>query len=150
MLFRSPKSLYLDLHNTLKLEEMNDTPFTPAVPLFYAFDEALNELIKEGLRNRIRLYEKRSQLLEQGFMRLGFRFLVPRKQRSHVLTALWLPEKISYETLHDRLKKAGFIIYAGQSKFSGKIFRVSNLGEMSEGTIRRFLVELQKILERAS
>ena len=147
---KQPKSLYLDLHNTLEFEEKNDTPFTPAVPLFYAFDQALDELLKEGLQNRIRLYEDRSNFLEQGFMRLGLGFLISKEQRSHVLTALWLPENLPYEKLHNELKKAGFIIYAGQSRFSGKIFRVSNLGEMPVKDLERFLATMKKILKRRS
>jgi 2-aminoethylphosphonate-pyruvate transaminase len=145
---KRPNSLYLDLHSALESEEKNETPFTPAVQIFYAFDQALNELQKEGLQKRIRLYEDRSYLLEQGFMKLGLRFLVPKERRSHVLTALWMPEKLPYEKLHDDLKKAGFIIYAGQSRFAEKIFRVSNLGDMPLGDLRRFLAELKKILKR--
>ncbi len=147
---KRPKSFYLDLHTTLEFEEKNDTPFTPAVQLFYAFNEALEELLKTGLQNRIHLYEDRSYLLEQGFMKLGLRFLVPKERRSHVLTALWLPGRITYEKLHGELKKAGFIIYAGQSSFSDKIFRISNLGDMSSQNIRRFLEELKRILRHHS
>lgn len=144
---KQPKSLYLDLRHTLEFEEKKDTPFTPAVQLFYAFDAALDELLEEGLRNRIRCYEEKCDLLERGFMQLGLRFLVSKEKRSHVLTALWLPERLSYEKLHQELKKAGFIIYAGQSRFSGKIFRVSNLGAMTAQDIRRFLQVLSKILK---
>jgi len=50
--------------------------------------------------------------------------------------------------LHSELKKSGFVIYAGQSRFAGKIFRVSNLGEMSQDQLRRFLIELQKIIKK--
>lgn len=147
---KKPRSLYLDLHHILELEEKNDTPFTPAVQLFYAFDEALDELSEEGLQNRLHRYEQRSRLLEEGFMKLGLRFLVQKERRSHVLTALWLPERLSYKKLHEELKKAGFVIYAGQSRFSEKIFRISNLGELSKRDIDRFLEELKKILQRHS
>lgn len=143
---KHPSSLYLDLYNTLTHEERDDTPFTPAVQLFYAFDAALDELAQEGLSNRIRRYEERSRLLEEGFIQLGLRFLVPSERRSHVLTALWLPQGLAYEKLHSELKKAGFVIYAGQSNFSGKIFRISNLGDMSDEDIRRFLKTLRSII----
>jgi 2-aminoethylphosphonate-pyruvate transaminase len=147
---KQPKSLYLDLRHTLELEEKKDTPFTPAVQLFYAFNEALDELLEEGLRNRIRRYEEKSDLLEQGFMQLGLRFLVSKEKRSHVLTALWLPTRLSYEKLHQELRQAGFIIYAGQSRFAGKIFRISNLGNMTVQDIQRFLRVLNRILKRRS
>ncbi|MBI3251880.1 MAG: aminotransferase class V-fold PLP-dependent enzyme [Candidatus Omnitrophica bacterium] len=143
---KKPRSLYLNLSHTLAHEERDQTPFTPAVPIFYAFDEALSELLKEGLSRRIRNYAKKSALLEKGFMDLGLHFLVEKKYRSHVLTALWTPPRVSYRALHDSLKKAGFVIYAGQSNLEGKIFRVANLGDIREKDIRRFLVTLKKIL----
>ncbi len=144
---KKPRTLYLDLANALKHQENKDTPFTPAVQLFYAFDEALKELEEEGLKTRILRYEKKCALLEAGFRRLGLRFLIEKEHRSHVLTSLWVPEKANYARIHASLKKQGFIIYAGQSSLAGRIFRISNLGDMSEKDIRRFLTALKKVLE---
>lgn len=143
---RPARTLYLDLRNTLRHQEDENTPFTPAVQLFYAFDEALKELEGEGLSTRIRRYEKRSRLLEEGFRKLNLSFLVEKKHRSHVLTSVRVPPGTRYERLHAALKKKGFIIYAGQSSLAGKIFRVSNLGDMSENDLCRFLAALKKIL----
>ena len=143
---QKPRTLYLDLLNTLEVEEKNESPFTPAVQIFYAFNEALDELSKQGLEKRIQNYQRKSKLLEKGFIKLGLRFLVEKKYRSHVLTALWTPKKITYERLHDRLKKKGFVIYAGQSKLKRKIFRISNLGDVSLGDLRKFLLTLEHLL----
>ena len=143
---QKPKTLYLDLSNTLNHEEKGDTPFTPAVQIFYALNEALDELINEGLKKRIQSYKTKSDLLEKGFLNLGLNFLVAKEHRSHVLTALWTPKNISYEKIHDALKKKGFVIYAGQSKLQGKIFRVSNLGDVSLNDLTEFLIALKKTL----
>lgn len=143
---QKPKTLYLDLAQTLACEEKDDTPFTPVVQIFYALDEALDELMDEGLFNRIRNYREKSELLEEGLMDLNLQFLIEKKFRSHVLTALWTPRNLSYENLHAALKKQGFIIYAGQSRLKGKIFRVSNLGDIQKKDIRGFLKSLKSIL----
>ncbi len=144
---KKSNTLYLDLWNTLRLEEKNDTPFTPAVQLFYAFEEALKELAAEGLQNRIDTYARRGLLLEKGFEKMNLKFLVEKKYRSQVLTSLWMPKNLNYDKLHRTLKKNGFVIYAGQSHLAGKIFRVSNLGDMPLPDIRKFLVTLDKILK---
>ena len=141
-----PKTLYLDLLNTLKLEEKNETPFTPAVQIFYAFHEALDELSEEGLSRRIQSYRQKSELLERGFADMRLRFLIEKRFRSHVLTALWTPPAISYDKLHMALKKKGFVIYAGQSHLKGKIFRVSNLGNVKTSDLKRFLFHLKRII----
>ena len=144
---QKPKTLYLDLLTTLETEERDDTPFTPAIQIFYAFNEALDELAHEGLDCRIREYAKKNYILEDGFIKLGLSFLVEKQYRSHVLTALWLPRAVSYSKLHDALKKEGFVIYAGQSKLKDKIFRVSNLGDIQTKDLERFLKALKKILK---
>ncbi len=141
-----PRTLYLDLWNTLRHEENQEVPFTPAVQLFYAFEEALKELQTQGLKKRIHTYKNRCRILEEGFKGLGLQFLVKKKFRSRILTSLWLPGNLSYKKLHDSLKKSGFVIYAGQSRLAGKIFRVSNLGDMPETDIRRFISVLRNIL----
>lgn len=143
---KRPRTLSLDLWNALALEERGETPFTPAVQILYALDAALDELKREGVASRIRSYARKSSLFEKGLEKLGIRFVVPKPCRSHVLTALWTPDGVPYGRLHDALKRKGFIIYAGQSELSGKIFRVSNLGDVTEKDIRRFLNELSKQL----
>lgn len=134
------------VYTDLSLYLGNEPPFTPAIQLFYAFDAALSELSKEGLDRRIRNYAKKSALLQKGLKDLGISFLVPEGSRSHVLTSAWLPEGTSYENLHSRLKKKGFVIYAGQSSLKNRIFRVSNLGEVSESDLRRLLKELRGMI----
>jgi 2-aminoethylphosphonate-pyruvate transaminase len=143
---RRSRTLYLDLRHVLECEEKGDTPFTPAVQIFYAFDRALDELKEEGLARRIGRYAEKNALLEDGFARLGLSFLVEKKFRSHVLTALWMPPALSYDKLHDELKKAGFVIYAGQSELKGRIFRISNLGDIRTRDLKRFLTRLKRIL----
>ncbi|OGW14858.1 MAG: hypothetical protein A3K09_01195 [Nitrospinae bacterium RIFCSPLOWO2_12_FULL_47_7] len=70
------RTLCLDLSSTLQWEDKAETPFTPAVQIFYAFNEALDELREEGLTNRIKDYAQKSALLEEGFIELGLQFLV--------------------------------------------------------------------------
>src|SRR5437016_11825757 len=49
----SDTSFYLNLKAQVDALAKQDTPFTPAVPLFLAFREALHQLKEEGLENRI-------------------------------------------------------------------------------------------------
>jgi 2-aminoethylphosphonate-pyruvate transaminase len=147
-LLRPGGSVYLDLARNLEWQDRGETPFTPAVPLFYAFDAALAELEREGLRRRRARYAAKSALVQEGLGKLGVGLVVGPSRRSHVLTAAWLPAGLSYRRLHDALKRKGFIIYEGQSSLRGRIFRVANLGEVSEGDLRRFLRELGRLVPR--
>lgn len=141
------RTLYLDITGNLKEQEKGGTPFTPSIQSFYALDSALDELLKETVKKRIRRYRLLSQLLRNGFRGLGLRFLIKEKYLSDTLTALYLPKKISYQKLHDTLKNKGFIIYAGQSKLKKKIFRVANMGQLTKKEMQRFLIVLRQVLK---
>lgn len=145
---RPKRTLYLDLASSLEHAGQNDTAFTPAVQILYALETALDELKEESLHKRIKSYEKKQQVLAEGMDQLGLRRLIESGRQSHVLTAFWVPEGLTYNTLHDALKKKGFVIYSGQSSLKDRIFRVSNLGEVSVKDLRCFLSILSGILKR--
>lgn len=139
-----PKSLYLDLGFHLKAQEAGELPFTPAVPLVAAFGAALDDLARETVRSRITRYRERAIFLRQGFKKLGLQFLLEERLLSNTLTALWLPKGKSYAQVHDSLKKAGFIIYAGQSELKGKILRVAHMGQLLQADLKDFLRALKE------
>src|SRR3989454_7021612 len=49
---RAPRSVYLDLHSHFATQEHDNTPFTPAVQVLHAMEQALAELAQEGLSRR--------------------------------------------------------------------------------------------------
>lgn len=140
------RSMYLNVPNQWENQEKDGTPFTPSIPIFYALETALEELRKEGVNNRIARYKKASSTLREGFKRLGLRLLIPEELLSNTITALYLPEGVSYQNLHDRLKKDGFVIYAGQARLKEDIFRVANMGELTHRDLTNFLGYLEEVL----
>lgn len=141
-----PRTLYLHLPMLHSHQERQSTPFTPAVQVMYAFDEALQELLEEGVSHRIQRYRAASRILRQGFERLGLKGLLPPELRSNTITSLELPPGMSYEALHDALKATGYVIYAGQGELAAKIFRVANMGHLTEAHFRAFLDTLREVL----
>jgi 2-aminoethylphosphonate-pyruvate transaminase len=47
-----------------------------------------------------------------------------------------------------RLKDAGFIIYAGQGPYLGKMFRIAVMGDLSEADLDGLCAALREILSR--
>lgn len=138
------RSLYFNLFKHHTAQESGDTLFTPAVQTHYALDEALDELIEETVESRIRRYRSAAACLRKCFAEIGLEFMIPEDRRSNCLTALKLPEGISYSQLHNRLKENGFVIYAGQGNFGGKIFRVANMGDIRIEEFQRFAEVLKE------
>jgi 2-aminoethylphosphonate-pyruvate transaminase len=145
-----PRSLYLDLGIHLKSQEAGDPPFTPAIPLFFAFHAALDELLREKLKGRIMKYRQRALLLRSYFKKMKLEFLLDEKLLSNTLTSMWVPKRLTYLQLHDALKKAGFVVYAGQSELKGKIFRVAHMGQLLQADLVIFLRTLKGIVTSAA
>ena len=132
-----PRSLYLDLYSHYAAQEQDNTPFTPAVQVFHALGQALRELEAEGLQARIKRYAENARVLREGMARLGFEILVPEGARSNILTTFRLLPGLTYEALHDQMKRRGYIIYAGQGEIRKFAFRVSNMGTLVPADMER-------------
>jgi 2-aminoethylphosphonate-pyruvate transaminase len=128
---RSPRSVYLDLYGHFASQERDNTPFTPAVQVLHAMEQALVELEAETPAGRIARYAQNARVLRDGMARLGFEILVEPAARSHILTTFRLLPGLSYDALHDAMKRRGYIIYAGQGDIRTYAFRVSNMGTLT-------------------
>lgn len=141
------RSLYLNASTYLTGQRKGDVPFTPAVQICYALDEAIKEFEERGgFPARTAEYRDRADLLRKGFEELGLKILVEEPYRSNSVTMIYLPENVTYEALHDELKRRGYVIYAGQGQLSNEYFRVCNMGELPLSTLERFLVDLEESL----
>ena len=149
-----PRSVYLDLYSHYAAQEQDNTPFTPAVQVFHALRQALRELEAEGLGARIKRYAENARVLREGMVRLGFEILVPEGARSNILTTFRLLPGLTYEALHDQMKRRSYIIYAGQGEIRKFAFRVSNMGTLTpadmEGVVSAFEASLGELGIRRS
>jgi 2-aminoethylphosphonate-pyruvate transaminase len=140
------RSLYLSLAVHYEAARRDSTPFTPAVQIGYAFDEALAELLEEGVAARVARYAGAAALLRDGFARLGLECVLPPSLRSNSITSLRFPKGRSYAALHDGLKARGFVIYEGQGRLARDLFRVANMGHLGRDDFARFLAALSEVL----
>jgi 2-aminoethylphosphonate-pyruvate transaminase len=146
---RPPRSVYLDLHAHYRSQESDNTPFTPAVQVLHAMEQALLELEKEGAANRVSRYAENARVLREGMTRLGLEILTPASARSHILTTFRLPAGVTYPALHDAMKRRGYIIYAGQGEIAKYGFRVANMGTLTPadmvGVVAAFSASLAEL-----
>lgn len=143
----SSPSLYLDLQRSHEEQQTGSSPFTQAVHACFALDEALDELADAGgWRARRDLYRARTARVRDGLAALGIEALLPPDESSSMLTAFRLPAGVTYAALHDQLKRAGFVIYAGQGHLAGGIFRIATMGEIQETDLDRLLREIDGIV----
>ena len=143
-----PRTMYLDLWRHYYYEDiLRQTPNTPGVSLFFALEAALDEILEEGLGNRIDRYSRLMDIIRDGMTEMGLEFLVPPERSARMLTTVLLPDGIGYPVLHDQLKEQGFLVYGGKGELEGRVFQVATMGEaLTEDDARDFLAALKEVL----
>jgi 2-aminoethylphosphonate-pyruvate transaminase len=141
------RTYYLDLARLARLQDQRNTPFTPAVQVYYGLREALREYQEHGGRRaRFARYAALAEQVRAGLAQLGITALLAPQESSVVLRAYHLPAGIGYPQLHDALKARGFVIYAGQGDLSRTLFRISTMGEITAEDIRRLLACIKDLI----
>uniref|UniRef100_A0A7C3MD76 Alanine--glyoxylate aminotransferase family protein n=1 Tax=Archaeoglobus fulgidus TaxID=2234 RepID=A0A7C3MD76_ARCFL len=143
---------YLDLSAyRKKLKEMQ-TPYTPAVPLFFALAEALKIIEEEGLENRINRHRILSAAVRKWAVEAGLE-LFPNLNKyssySNTVTAIKMPEGITDSELRGALRKEyGILVSGGQGELKGRIFRIGTMGNTGKLETVSTLAALEDILMR--
>jgi len=139
----SSPAIYLDLQRYHTEQAIGFSPFTQAVHACFALDAALDELADEGgWSARRTLYHRRTATIRQGLLAAGIEPLLAEADNSSMLTAYRLPPGVAYATLHDRLKRAGYVIYAGQGRLARHIFRIATMGAIDDTDLDRIVTEV--------
>ncbi|NGX42168.1 MAG: 2-aminoethylphosphonate--pyruvate transaminase [Chlamydiae bacterium] len=142
------KTTYLNLYRFYHfIETFSQTPNTPAVPLFYALEQALINILNEGVSNRHADIKRKANLLRQGMLNLGLNFLIDQEDMCSVLTTVNIPSHIDVDILRQKLREKSIIIYEGKGSFKNRVFQVGNIGELTFAEIQFFLDSLREILQ---
>ncbi|MFD1158990.1 pyridoxal-phosphate-dependent aminotransferase family protein [Roseovarius aestuarii] len=141
------KTTYLNLATFYDfLRTSSQTPNTPAVPLFFALEQALSNILREGVNNRFARIRVRADQLREGMRKLNLDFLIAEKDMCSVLTTVRVPASVTVRDVRERLREKSIIIYEGKGCFAGKVFQVGNIGELSREDIWFFLASLKDVL----
>jgi len=143
----SIKTTYLNLYKFYEfIRDHSQTPNTPAVHLFYALEQALDNILNEGISNHYTELKRKANRLRQGMLELGLKFLIDEKNMCSVLTTVYIPSHINMTVFRQKLREKSIIIYEGKGCFKNKVFQVGNIGELSFNDIEFFLDTLENIL----
>ena len=142
-----PKTRYFELPRYLEYGARGETPFTPALPLYYALDEALEELLEEGFAKRVERHDRMSEMLYDGLAGQGLKAVAERSVRSKTVVASYYPQgvddaKFRKSLAHDK----GVVIAGGFGPFAGKVFRVGCMGQINEGYVRTTLEAIRETM----
>jgi len=143
-----PPTSYFDISKYVEYGRRGETPFTPALPIFYALDEALKELLEEGLFNRVRRHEVNSAALYDGMEELGLELFADRQVRSRTVIAVRYPSGVDDDVFRKKMSdEEGVLVAGGFGPFKGKVFRIGCMGIVSGAYVRSTIGAVSRTLE---
>lgn len=149
MMENPPNTMYFNLSRYFKYyEEAKHTPFTPALPLLYAYREALSMILEEGLDARIRRHRICSQALYSGLSAIGLTPFAKEDARSTVVVALNYLEGLEDKKFRNTLaEKFRVLVAGGFGNLKGKVFRVGCMGEVNKYHVMRTISAISSTLD---
>lgn len=130
------RSQYLDLIQYFESAKIGQMPYTPALPLFYALDEALDKVLEEGMERRILRHSICSEAFYAAFESLGLTSLAGKEDRSHTVIGILYPNEIDDQKFRTLLSdRFGVLVAGGFGAMSKRMFRIGCMGEINEAIV---------------
>ena len=128
---------YFDWGQMLENNKNGFYPYTPAVNLMYALNEAIDMLLEEGLENVFKRHKRHADATRIAVETWGLEILAKNPiERSDSITAIMVPD--GHDS--DNLRKIIYDNYnmslgTGLNKVKGKVFRIGHLGDLNDLTL---------------
>jgi aspartate aminotransferase-like enzyme len=142
------RAYYFDLSKKGEFQKRLETPFTPALSLFFALDEALTIIQEEGLKKRIKRHRKCAKDFYEGIQKMGLKPFADERWRSNTVIAVKNPPGVEDKKLRELMrKKYGVVIAGGMGKLKGTMFRIGNMGIVSGREVSATIKALEGALK---
>ena len=144
-----PTVRYFDLGKHLEFLEHGYTPFTPAVSLYYALEEALAELMEETLEKRVARHVRCASQLYSAIESMGLEGFADKNFRSNTVIAVKVPKGVDDEKFRTILSdEQHVVINGGFGPLKGKILRVGSMGNVTNADIQTTVDAMAKAFSR--
>lgn len=122
---------YFDLRQYKKFAEYGQTPWTPAISLFYALNLTLKSLIRKGIQKNWQEKEKLASFVRREIEKMGFAIFP--QHPSNALTVIRMPEGVDGTKIVDYCKRVHRILLSnGQAELRGKIVRIGHMASVTK------------------
>jgi aspartate aminotransferase-like enzyme len=140
---------YFDVGKAKSYAARGQTPFTPAVSLYYGLDLALDMMEKEGLEQITSRHAAIGEYTRGLVKDLGLKLLARPSDVSNSVTSVLVPAGVDAAALLSLLNKEyDTVLASGQGKLTGKIFRIGHMGLVEKSDIKAAVDALASALER--
>ena len=139
---------YFDLPRARSSLKNQQTPWTPALSIFYGLDKAFETLRAEGLEGIYGRHHAVAQYTRDRVRAMGLQlFAQDERFASDTVTAVRWPDDVDGPAIAKRAREEfGVVLGGGQQSLKGKIFRVGHMGYFSQEDIAAALDVVERLL----
>jgi len=124
---RMPRA-YWDFGEARKWAEKGQTPWTPAVSVLYGMRVGVRRLLEEGREATWARHAAIAGAVQAGLERLGLQLVAAPADRSHTVTAAWVPDGLEWGPFNAAMRAKGLVVAGGQGAWVGRILRFGHMG----------------------
>jgi len=147
---KTRRPFYFDMMMMRSFSQKSETPFTPAVPLLYALDEALKIIREEGLKNRFDRHKICSEAFYDAIEAMELKVFPEDNVRSRTVITFEKPGRVDGMTVRRIMEeKHGVVIAGGAGRLKEKTLRIGCMGIISETETLLTVNALEKALKEA-
>jgi aspartate aminotransferase-like enzyme len=144
-----PKRHYFNLPRYFKYAVKNETPFTPALPLYYALDRSLELILEEGIDQVVERHATCANAFYAGLHEMGLKMFANKEVRSNTVIAIEYPNGIADKEFRARLDADyGVVLAGGFGSYLGKVFRIGSMGVIGRYHVMATLTAIGATLRR--
>ncbi len=139
---------YFDYGKARDFLAKGQTPWTPAISLFFGLEVAVRLLREEGLDGIFKRHERLMRMVRAGARGLGLKLVVSEERyASRAVTGIYAPEGMDPAVLRKTLQaRFGYVVAGGQGPLTSTIFRVGHLGYYDEADMLGLIAALEATL----
>jgi aspartate aminotransferase-like enzyme len=147
------RGYYFDFVEFQKNAEQNMTPSTPSIGHVYALASKLEDIFAEGSENRYARHLKLAQMTREWAARHSFALFPEPGYESVTLTCVNNGAKpggrvVDAAKFQKLVKDKGFLIDGGYGKIKGTTFRISNMGDETDASMRQLYAAMDQAMRQ--
>ncbi len=147
------RGYYFDFVEFQKNAEQSMTPSTPSIGHVFALASKLEDFFAEGLEARFARHKKLAGMTRQWAAGNGFTLFPEPGFESVTLTCISNGARpggrtVDVAKLQKLVKEKGFLIDGGYGKIKGTTFRISNMGDETEETMKQLYAALDGAIKK--
>ncbi len=132
---RMPRA-YWDFREARKFAAKGQTPWTPAVSVLFGLRVGVRRLVAEGRERTWARHAAIAAAVQAGLEGLGLSLVAAPQDRSHTVTAAWLPDGLEWAPFNAAMRATGLIVAGGQGAWTGRILRFGHMGAVGIDEMR--------------